>query len=234
MFKNLINSQIEFAFPPQDSLLTTKIEVPCKYIHVKLPPPLPFWIAQRTTWRPKSQHRVQSLTFRNSLCTAPITLRRAAPGHPPPFIISFFLKDFSLLRSLAALFPRGLLLDWLGFNCSALPDSGWNFTFASPPPLPSGAATALSDFWGTAISKSLSLSLYCLHVDMHDVGQLICIYSHHPLDAFKELSSWDLYYFQIFLYFKRSIVLLWLFSSHLSSSSLINGHALCKHLSSCW
>lgn len=135
--------------------------MPCRYIHVKLPPTLPFWIAQRTTWRCKSQHRVQSLTFRNSLCTAPITLRRAAPGHLPPFIISFFLKDFSLLRSLAALFPRGLLLDWLGFNCSALPGSGWNFTFSSPPPLPSGAATALGDFWGAAISNSLRLCLYC-------------------------------------------------------------------------
>lgn len=138
-----------------------KLEVSCGYIHVELSPTLPFWIAQRTTWRPKSQHRVQSLTFRNSLCTAPITLRRAAPGHPPPFIKSFFQKYFSLLSSLATLFPRGLLPDWLGFNCSALADSGWNFTFSSPPPLPSRAATALSDFWGTVISNSLSLSLYC-------------------------------------------------------------------------
>lgn len=147
--------------PRWTPFLQQKLEVSCRYIHVKLPPTLPFWIAQRTTWRPKSQHRVQSLTFRNSLCTAPITLRRAAPGHLPPFIISFFLKDFSLLRSLAALFPRGLLLDWLGFNYSALPVSGWNFTFSSPPPLPSGAATTPGDFWGTAINNSLSLSLYC-------------------------------------------------------------------------
>lgn len=158
--------------------------MPCRYSHAKLPCTLHFVIAQSTTQSAKSQPRVQTLTFRNSLCTAPITLRKAAQGCPPLFIISSFLKDFSFLRSLAALFPRGPLLDWLGFNCSGPPGSGWNSTFSSHPSLLSGAAAAFSDFWETVISASLSWSLYCLHVDMHDVGQLICIYSCYPLSAF--------------------------------------------------
>jgi len=169
---------------PQIPSSSQKLGTPWRYIHPKLPPTPPFRIAQTTPRSPESQPQVQTLTFMDSLCTAPITVRRGVQGcpPPPPLISSSFLKEFSFRSPLAALFPRGLLLDRLGFNCSAPPGPGWNSTFPSPPPL-SGAAAALSNFWETAISDSLNWSLYCLHVDVPDAGQLICIYSHYPLSA---------------------------------------------------
>lgn len=142
---------------------------------------------------PREQQGAQGqiLTFRNSLCTAPITLRRAAQGRRPhphhssfPLPLKIFLSSVRLLRY----FPEDCC--WIDWALIARPrrGSGWNFTFASSPhfPLPrlSEAAAALGDFRETAISDSLSLSLYCLHVDTPAVGQLICIYSRYPLSAF--------------------------------------------------
>lgn len=130
MFKHLINSQSRICLPPP-RLLTTKTRSALQIYPCKASPYTALLNCLENIMEPRIT--VQILTFRNSLCTASITLRRAVQGCPPPFIISSFLKDFSFLHSLAALFPGGLLLDWLGFNCSAPPGSGWNFTFASPP-----------------------------------------------------------------------------------------------------
>lgn len=110
MFKHLINSQSRIC-PPPPGLLTTKTRSALQIYPCKASPYTALLNCLENNMEPRIT--VQILTFRNSLCTAPITLRRAVQGCPPPFIISSFLKDFFSSVRLLRYFPEDCCwIDW--------------------------------------------------------------------------------------------------------------------------
>lgn len=173
----------------QDSFLTTKPGSALQIYPRKASLCTALLNCQNTT-EPQITAQGSNVDFKGFTLHCSYHLVESCARTTPPFLISSLLKIFLSSVLVLCYFPEDCCwIDWAliawpqrvqgGISPSLLP--------TPHPPTPvllCRAAAAPCDFSETASSDSPSLSVYCLHVDTHGVGQLICIYSHCPLSAF--------------------------------------------------